>query len=440
MLLVYSHRISPRLKFSFGHLIKRILGLQVNYTDDADLFLMHEGPKLSYTHKPLSNEFFIHCHRLLFEQGISDVEIHIQDWDDTVGFFSRGEVSGLPYDIFAASFYLLSRYEEYLPHVPDGYGRFSYRSSLAFKHHFLRQPVVDIWAYKLKDALQSRFPELEFPDRVYQVQPIIDVPLAYQYKHKGFMRSINSLLTNLIQFRFRALYDQFLVLLNFRKDPFDSYKYLINKQKQFKRRFIYTFLVGKYSTYDNNLNLNKKGFVSLIKSISDYSLVGIKNSFLNLSSLTAMKRDKDRLENIINRPLVGSRNSHNKLNLPESYRNLVELEIHRDFSMGYHDTIGFRAGTCTPFLFYDMDFEIQTPLELHPFQVMDACLFQYKSLLDKQQQMSVLIDTVKKVNGTLTFLFHNYTFGKSNTWNGFRTLFTEFLNSELDLPAKNQYE
>ena len=73
MLLVYSHRISPRLKFSFGHLIKRILGLQVNYTDDADLFLMHEGPKLSYTHKPLSNEFFIHCHRLLFEQGISDV-------------------------------------------------------------------------------------------------------------------------------------------------------------------------------------------------------------------------------------------------------------------------------------------------------------------------------------------------------------------------------
>ena len=435
MLLVYSHRVSPRLRFAFGHIIKRILGLQVNFTTEVDEFLAHPGPKMSYTHQPFGDEFFVHSHRLLFEQGISDLDIHVQNWEDTVCFFSRGEVSDLPFDIFAAAFYLLSRYEEYQPHVPDAFGRFSYRSSLAFQHNFLDQPVVDIWAYKFREVLQKRFPELQFPKRVFQVQPIIYVPLAYHFNHQVSMRTINGILNDLIQFRFNLLYTRLLVLLDFRKDPFDSYNYLINKQKQFKRRFIFTFLVGKYSTYDNNLSLNKKAFVTLIKSIADYSLVGIKNSYLNLSSLVDLKRDKERLEAVTNRPVIGSRNSYNKLNLPNSYRHLIELEIHRDFSMGYHDAIGFRAGTCTPLLFYDMDFEIQTPLELHSFHVMDASLLKYRSLLDKQQQLEVLVQTVRRVNGTLGFLFHNYTFGKSETWNGFRTLFTDFLNSELDLPS-----
>ncbi len=48
------------------------------------------------------------------------------------------ETSGdFPFDIFAASFYLLSRYEEYLPHEKDMYGRYAHTNSLAFREHFL---------------------------------------------------------------------------------------------------------------------------------------------------------------------------------------------------------------------------------------------------------------------------------------------------------------
>ena len=50
------------------------------------------------------------------------------------------------------------------------------------------------------------------------------------------------------------------------------------------------------------------------------------------------------------------------VHLPDVPRHLVELEIQRDFTMVYRNAIGFRAGTCTPFLFYDLDFEIKTPL------------------------------------------------------------------------------
>ena len=146
MLLVYTHKITPRLTYTFKHICKRILGLEVRFTSKIEDFIAHDSLKMSYTKQPLSNELFIRSNELLFEQGLSDLDINVQKWDNTKGFFATGERSDLPFDIFASSFYLLSRYEEYLPHVTDDFGRFMAKESLAYNHRFLNQPVVDIWA------------------------------------------------------------------------------------------------------------------------------------------------------------------------------------------------------------------------------------------------------------------------------------------------------
>ena len=176
MLLVYTHKITPRLTYTFKHLCKRIIGIEVSFTSKIEDFIAHDSIKMSYAKQPLSKEIFVQSHSLLFEQGLSDIDITVNDWDETKGFFATGERSDLPYDIFAASFYLLSRYEEYLPHVKDDYGRFLATESLAFKEDFLQEPVVDVWAYKLKTILQERFPEFVFPKRQYKIEPIIDIP------------------------------------------------------------------------------------------------------------------------------------------------------------------------------------------------------------------------------------------------------------------------
>src|SRR5690606_40628206 len=132
MLLVYTHKITPRLTYAFRHISSRILGVPVSFTTTVEEFIAHDSMKISYTKQPLSSELFVRSHELLFEQGISDVEIHVQDWGITKCFFSTSDKSSLPFDIFAATFYLLSRYEEYLPHVKDDYGRFLATESLAF--------------------------------------------------------------------------------------------------------------------------------------------------------------------------------------------------------------------------------------------------------------------------------------------------------------------
>lgn len=429
MLLVYTHKISPRLKYVFKHICTRILGIEVGFTSEIQTFIVHEGMKMSYTKQPLSNEFFIKSHEILFDQGLNDIELNIQNWDQTKCFFFNGEKSAIPFDIFSASFYLLSRYEEYLPHVKDEFGRFTATDSLAYKEKFLQQPVIDIWAYKFKEALHKQFPEFQFPIKTYKIKPIIDVPAAYNYKLKGILRTFGGILKDIFSFKFKSLYSRLLVILGFLHDPFDTFKYIINRQKHTSFKFMFFFLIGDYSTYDKGINPNKKKFVSLIKYVADYSAVGLKASYLALEDLDILKKEKLRMEHILNTSLKASRQSFSKINLPESYRNLIELEILEDYTMGYVDYVGFRAGTCTPFLFYDLDYEVQTPLKINSYHLMDNALLKYQSLLDKKKFLNEIINEIKQVNGEFVPVFHNYTFSDDEKWKGFKELFNDILDS-----------
>ncbi|NOY48922.1 MAG: hypothetical protein GXO84_12195 [Chlorobi bacterium] len=429
MLLVYTHKITPRLNYIFKHICKRILDVPVSFTTTVEEFIAHDSLKMSYSRQVLGNEFHVKSHDILFDQGLSDVDILVQDWGHTKCFFHNGEKSAIPFDIFAASFYLLSRYEEYLPHVKDEYGRFTPNDSLAFKHDFLHQPVVDIWAQKFKAALQQQFPDFKFNTRIYNVKPVIDVPTAYYFKQKGLMRTIGGTLSDIFRFKIKQLYQRYLVLLRFKRDPYDTFKWLTNMQKHTKSKFTIFFLIGDFTTYDKNINVNKKKFVSLIKSVADYCRVGLKASYFALEDFSILKEEKINMEGIINTSLEASRNSFSKLNLPNMYRNLIELEIKEDYTMGYINAIGFRAGTCTPFLFYDIDYEIQTPLLINTFHVMDFVLLKQKSLLDKKETLLKIIKEVKQVKGTFTPVFHNYTFSDEKRWKGFKELFTLILDS-----------
>lgn len=429
MLLIYSHNITPRLKYIFKQVCTRILDIPVSFTTSIQEFVAHGGLKLSYTNHQLGNEFFIKSHSILFEQGLSDVEINVHDWDETKCFFYIGDKGEIPFDIFAASFYLISRYEEYLPHVKDEFGRFSFQDSVAHKHKFLEQPVVDIWAHKFKKALADRFPKFQFKERAYNVCPIIDVPMAYYFEKKGLMRTIGGTVNDIIRFKIRRLYHRYLAIFGLRKDPYDTFDWLIDTQKKSKTKFLVFFLIGDYSTYDKNISVNKKKFISLIKSVGDYCKVGLKASFFALDNFEILKREKLKMESIINSNLEHSRNSFSKLNLPNTYRNMVDLEVNNDYTMGYVNAMGFRAGTCTPFLFYDLDYEIQTPLTINSFHLMDFSLLSHRSQLDKQQTLDKIIQQVKVVGGTFTPVFHNYTFSADTRWKGFKALYLNILKS-----------
>ncbi len=436
MLLIYTPKITPRLTFTFKHFFTRILLLDVQFTTKVDDFVAHNGLKITYAKQPLGNEFFIQSQPLLFQQGINDIEINVSDWDDTKCFFKVSDKSVIPFDVFAASFYLLSRYEEYLPFVKDKYERFTAHESIAYKNGFLDKPVIDIWAFKVRELLQEKYPEYQFKNRKFEYISTIDVDCAYIFKHKGIIRSLGGFSKDLSTLKLKNFWYRLLVILNLRKDPFDSFDWLLMMQKRHKIKTYFFFLVSEYTTYDKNISVRNSKFQSLIKSIADYTSVGLHPSYFTIRNADKLKREKIRLENIINTPITKSRQHYLRLDFPETYQNLVDLEVAEDYTMGYAQHYGFRASTCTPFYFYDMEYEIQTPLKLVPFATMDVTLKDYLQYSNKKSFATImqLAEEVKKVNGTFITLNHNETFNKFGRFRGWKLMY------EKVIKAINQFE
>src|SRR5699024_6910435 len=116
--------------------------------------------------------------------------------------------SDLPFDIFSASFYLLSRYEEYVLKHAFPHHHFRAEDSLAYKSKFLLKPVVDLWAYKLGHVLKEHFPQMELGTRRVTVNNVLAVEEAYKYKNKGIMRGIGGMANDVFRFRFREVFER----------------------------------------------------------------------------------------------------------------------------------------------------------------------------------------------------------------------------------------
>lgn len=429
MLLVYSPKITSRLTYTFRHFFKRILQLEIQFTTEINEFVAHNGPKITYAKQPLSTEFFVQSHQLLFEQGVNDLDIFVHDWEETKCFFKVGDKSAIPFDVFAATFYLLSRYEEHIPHVKDAHDRFPANESLAYKNGFLDKPVIDIWAFKVKKLLQERFADFDFKERKFNYISTIDVDCAYAYKRKGFIRTIGGFTKDFFTLHLKQFWFRLMVLLGVKKDPFDNFDWLLTLQKKYGIKTIFFFLVSEYTTFDKNISTGNIKFQSLIKHVADYSDIGLHPSYFTMRDFNKLKKEKKRLESIINQTVTKSRQHFLRFDLPETFQNLVDLDIKEEHSMGYASHYGFRAGTCTPFYFYDMEHEIQTPLKLFPFAVMDVTLKDYLQFSNKKsfQIMMQLAEEVKKVNGTFITLNHNETFNEFGRFKGWQSIYERLL-------------
>jgi hypothetical protein len=429
MLLIYTHKITPRLTYIMRHIFVNILGVELDFTTKVEEFIKHTGPKITYTKQPLQNEFFIRSNELLFEQGINDIQLSIADWEGTPCFFTTGERSNLPYDIFAASFFLISRYEEYLPHVKDIHSRFSPKDSIAYQNGFLQKPVVDIWAYKLLEALKERFDDFEYKIKGYDFVSVLDVATSHCYANRGIARGLAGLLMDIGSLRLKRVIDRILVGINRMKDPFDNYAELIALHKKYNVKCNFFFQFADYSKYDKNVSTNSMKFKSLIKYVADYAPVSLAASYSSFTDLELLRKEKANLEEVINRPVNSSKMRYNRVDVPETYRNLITAEFTDDYTMGYTYELGFRAGTCTTFQFYDIPLEVKQPIKVHPFAIHDYALSKIKKDEVILQQVKKITDEVNQVNGTAIVMFSNELLGNKDD-RDWMSLYAEILKEQ----------
>ena len=221
------------------------------------------------------------------------------------------------------------------------------------------------------------------------------------------------------------------VLRNKAPDPYDVFSKLIHINRKYKIKPIWFFQVGKLGRYDKNISLNRNHFKALVRQIEAIDNIGIHPSYQsNLHSLI-LKMEMNTLQKLIKKPIIRSRQHYIKLSLPTTYRKLIKMGIKEEYSMGFSSDIGFRAGTCTPFLFFDLKSNKETDLRIFPFQVMDACLNHYMKLSPGRamEVIKELSGKVKKVNGLFISVWHNESLSNAMQWEGWEHMYEEMVKA-----------
>lgn len=426
-MLVFSEHITPRLKYVTRFIFDQFMGIKTDITSDKDFFIRTDLPKVSYLHERLANELNISPDGLLFESGIKDKPTEMQMWNDLPVIFPVHKQSDLPFDLFTAVFFLLTRYEEYLPFKPDRYKRFPATESICYQNGFLEISIVDRWILAFFELLKEKYPELQLQERTYAFIPTVDVDIPYAYLNKGTLRCIGGAFKSLIYLDFNKLRERFNVLTGKQEDPF----YTFDKIRELHPDggLITFFLTSGYGRYDKGINPRKDSFKEMITEIAAFSQIGLHPSYHSNRNITILKKELQTLNLIAEKGITRSRQHYLKLDFPATYKRLSESGITEDYSMGYASHPGFRAGTCTPFCFYDLLNDRETFLKIYPFQIMDRTLKDYLHLAHEEaiEKISRIVQEVRDVNGTLITIWHNDSFSDSGEWEGWLEVYQKLL-------------
>ena len=345
-----------------------MLKIEIGFTSSVESFVAHSSPKFSYTNKPLGDEFFIASHSLLFEQGVINQNLKIEKWENLPVFFTTNKHGLCPFDIFAASFFLLTRYEESLPHMKTNLGHFNYLDSIASKNNFLDKPIVDLWVFKFYKILCKNFQEInQYINGKSSKELLLEVHIPYRYKYRSSLVNLGDFFSSLWSLNLRDLVNQILVLLRLRDDSSDSFDSWI---ELFGNSFFNPkvfFLFAKSSSYQSTVSIFNFNYIKKIKQVGDYFNLGILASVqAQILSKDQLVKEKKDFQNVTHKSITSVRFSGGIREVTIDYENLSNSEFNNDYSMGYDNQIGFRAGTATPFYFYDISNEFQLPLKVHP--------------------------------------------------------------------------
>jgi len=429
-LLIYTPKISSRHQYIFKVLFSEIYSIEYSLTENLEYYTQSNNFKINYSNSIIcEDELFVKHSGLLNQKGINQIDLKIENINDTPCFFLTDDKNSYHFDLFAASFYLITRYEEYLPHLKDKYNRYIHKESIAFKNGFLRKPIVNLWMKYFILELQSYFPKLKIHSPSFKYISTIDIDNAYLFKGKSFVRSVAFLFRSIMNFDFDKISMYFSVIFNRRKDPFDTYSFQFNLQKKYNLDVRYFILIGDYGLNDKNISYTNKSFQMLIKRLSDFAKIGLHPSYGSTFNHDKIAIERKRLEDIQKREVKSSRQHFLQLSFPNTYRRLINIGITNDYTMGYASDLGFRAGIATPYTFYNLDTEEILAIKVYPFAIVDDTL-RYNMKLNACEvldNIKDIIQSVKDVNGTLITIWHNDTFSEKGIWKGWKNIYEEMI-------------
>ena len=347
-------------------------------------------------------------------------------------------------DIIASSFFMLSRYEEVLLDKRDEHDRFPAKESLAYREGFLNRPIVNEYIELLWSWIQALNPELRgkplWPEnkqfavclthdvdrlRKYCLPPIITIGELLLRQRKP----ISAL---------RLTWDYIKVFLNVKKDPFDTFDYMLNLEQKYGFKSSFYFMTTRDSELDGNYSVASPKVVELVKNIESKGCeVGLHATYNTYNDLEKLTREKEELDKIVSEKSYGCRQHYLRCKVPDTWRIQDRVGLLYDTTLTFADHVGFRCGFCIPFRCFDVLENRELDIWELPLIVMEGSLqnpnYQNLSAKEALEQIIKQIAAVRKCNGVFVMLWHNSSFDPLSGWAGWREVYEgvlEYINGQ----------
>ena len=424
-MLIYVDEISERLIYALDFVFKE-RGLTYSLTNDGRFFQSSTEAKINYSERHFPDEIQVKPATVLFDEEVLIYEIGTGKFEDEECLSFNKVI-----DPLASIFYVITRMEECTSTFEDRHGRFPLERSVLNRFGWIEKAMCDRWAVDFLRFL-DRSELITFRNRSTDVEiiPTFDIDNVYAYQWKKGIRKWVSSARDVIKGDRQRILERRDVLKGEKKDPYDTFEDILTIQKAgFAVRMFW--LLGDYAKFDRNVSHKDPRHQTLIKSMSESCIIGIHPSYKSNSYEYYLHEEKERLEEIIHQPVEHSRQHFLKLKIAVTYPILIEQGVRHDYTMGFAEHVGFRAGTARPFQWFDLTRNKPTELIIHPFAYMDGTLNEYMKLTPEEatQVILKLYKEIEKYGGDFLCVWHNETIGDYGIWEGWR----EVLNYTLSL-------
>ncbi|MBN8693171.1 MAG: polysaccharide deacetylase family protein [Bacteroidetes bacterium] len=424
--IVLVNKKSNRLSYVCDFVFHQALLCNYVITDNSSDFKSSKLNKVNYTSFEIEGSFHIQpsgfIDRVVVEETPPPIKSH-----NNIPYFFPQQSGDMSFDVFSAVFYFISRYEEWQKFVKDIHGRFEERNSILYKLSALKKPVVDIWLEEFKTALRNKFSKVIFSKREFKFISTIDVDNLYAFKGKPFFRNAGGAIKDLMRLNTSMFMARLASVLFGKKDPFDKYEEQIKLANETGTPLIYFFLYKNNTEFDRTIRPGHPLFLQLFDKLKLEKIsFGIHPSYFSSDTNDGIKTETDLLSEHSKQNTILSRQHYLRFNIKTTPQYLEAAGIQFDFTMGFASASGFRAGTTLPFYYYNFEREEVLKVMAVPFALMDGAYYIYANakIEEAKQEIELLIEETKKVNGLFVTVFHERSFAEQ-LYPGWRRLYSQ---------------
>jgi hypothetical protein len=326
-------------------------------------------------------------------------------------------------DILAATFLMLSRWEETVVPIRDEHDRFPAIASVAYKQRFLDRPIVDEYALILRAWLRRLLPNWIPRSRQFTVKVSHDVDSTRR-------ASVSVLAGDLLKRRnIRQAKETAQAFLRPEKDHHWRGIYqLAEWSEQHGLRGSFYFMAAQPDLrdkgYDPQSPLIQRCLADLRQRGHE---IGFHPGYRAFEDPRRFMAEKERMDAALGYEIYGGRQHYLRFRAPDTWRQWEQARLTYDSTLSYADHEGFRCGTCHPYHPFDIEQDRQMDLLEVPLIVMDATLKQYRHLTPEagQECILTLAQRCQQVGGVLTLLWHNNSL--LNNWQPWAAMYRQLL-------------